>query len=338
MAQECDTAVAMTVRRAFGEHAVPVLLVLSVAFLCASLSVQIRTTTLPVTFSAELGILAGKPSHPEFQNRILSPVLMVALRKIFPAGVSDKSVWFALRVIQAAMAFLVLYAVAFRLTGGRVRSLVAVGLVGFAYAWTPLSHPWEYPSDFFDILFTALIVGLALTERRFALGVVVVLAAMNRESAAFAGILWIALAAVRYGPWPEEWRRFVPGVAYVALAFGVVAALRAGLSRGFAPQQQLGIIDLIVHWDWIRHPDGSFPLIVCLGFAFVILLRALPRPWTADQKGLLLGAAGCAVVSFTFGILAELRVWLPCIVILSLLAVIGANGRTDREWAMTMVR
>ncbi len=319
-------------------HAIPVLLVLSIAFLCAQLSVQLRASTLPEVFASELGIFKGTPSRPEFQNRVLSPALMIALRKLFPADVSDKSIWFALRVLQASMSFATLYVVAFRLTGGRLRALAAVGLVAFAYAWTPLSHPWEYPTDFFDILFVALIVYLALTERRIALGGVVILAAMNRESAAFAGIVWMALAAMRHKPWLQKWRLFVPGVIYIALAAGVIVALRVGLGHESPFRQQVGVVAAVAYWGWVRHPDGALPLLICLLFSFVVLLRALPRPWNIDQKGLLLAAAGCAIISYTFGIIGELRVALPCVVILSLLAVCGANGKTDRDWILSLVR
>jgi hypothetical protein len=319
-------------------HAIPVLLVLSVALLCAHLSVQLRASTFPKVFAGELGIFEGTPLYPEFQNRILSPALLIALRKLFPADVSDKSVWFAFRVLQASMSFTMLYVVAFRLTDGRLRALAAVALVAFAYAWTPLSHPWEYPTDFFDILFMALIVGLALTERSIALGVVVIVAAMNRESAAFAGIVWMALAAMRHKPWLQKWRMFLPGVVYIALAALVIFALRVGLGGESPFRQEVGVVEAFAEWDWIRHPDGSLPLLICLLFAFVVLLRALPRPWNVDQKGLLLAAAGCALVSFTFGIIGELRVALPCVVILSLLAVCGASGRTDRDWVLSLVR
>ena len=138
-----------------------IVLVLSFALLSAQLSVQIRSATLPTMLAAEFGTLHGHPAYPEFQNRILSPLMLTGLRKIFPASVSDKSVWFALRVVQACLAYLVLYWMVFRVTGGQLRALAATALVTFAYAWTPLSHPCEYTSDFLDILFVSLFVGLA---------------------------------------------------------------------------------------------------------------------------------------------------------------------------------
>ncbi len=107
-------------RQIFREHALPMVLVLSVALLCAQLSVRLRANILSVAFGGELGTFIGRPLYQEFQNRILSPGMLVVLHKIFPAGVSDKSVWFTLC------------------------ALAAVFLMGFAYAWTPLSHPWEY--------------------------------------------------------------------------------------------------------------------------------------------------------------------------------------------------
>jgi hypothetical protein len=208
--------------------------------------------------------------------------------------------------------------------------------VAFGYAWTPLSHPWEYTSDFFDILFIALAVGLALAERSVALLAVVIVGSINRESAAFAGIIWIALATVRYGPWPEQWRRFVPGLIYMVVAMLIVLALRHWLSHGQVLGSRLGGLIALQEWQWILYPDGAFPLLVGLILTFAALLRALPRPWTLDQKGLGLAALGCAVLSFAIGIAGELRIFLPCVVILSFLAVAGANGRSDRDWIRSL--
>ena len=328
----------MTGRPVLREHAIAIVLVLSLALLSAHLSVQLRAATLPTTVAVELDTLRGHPAYPEFQNRILSPLMLVGLRKIFPVGVSDKSVWFAMRVLQAGFAYLALYWMVFRVTGGQLRALAATALVTFAYAWTPLSHPWEYTSDFFDILFVALFIGLALAERSIALTFVVIVAATNRESAAFAGIIWVALAVVRYGPWPEEWRRFVPGILYMVLATAIVVALRAWLSAEYKPKQVIGLWWALREWRWMLHPDGAFPLLIGMVVSFAALVRALPRPWTTDQKGLGLAAAVVLVFSLIFGILGELRVFLPVCVLLAFVAVMGANGRSDKEWLRSLAR
>lgn len=317
-------------------NAVPIALVLSLAFLSAELSVRLRADTFAERFASELATLHGQASRFEFQNRILAPGLLLFFREIFPPGVADRSVWFASRVVEASMAYVVLYAVAFRLTGGRLRALLAVALVAYAYVWTPMSHAWEYTNDFLDILFTATFVGLALAGQRILLGIMAALAAMNRESAAFAGVIWMALAALRYRPWREHWRKFVPGVVYMALAGAIVAGLRYGLGHGLRPQQQLGAVETFMEWRWIVYPDGAFPMLVAMVLAFAVVLRGLPRPWTIDQKGLLAGASACAVITLVFGIAGELRVWLPCCVILSLLAVAGANGQSDRQWMLSL--
>jgi hypothetical protein len=328
----------MTGRQIVREHAIAVVLVLSLALLSAQLSVQLRAETLPGTLVAELGALRGYPRYPEFQNRVLSPLMQLALREMFPANVSDKSVWFALRVLQAAVSYLVLYWVVFRVTGGRLRALAAAALVCFAYAWTPLSHPWEYTSDFLDILFMSLFIGLALAERSILLTFVVIVAATNRESAGFAGVIWLALATVRYGPWPEEWRRFAWGVFYMALAAAVVVALRVWLSADYKPRQNVGLWGAVLEWRWILHPDGAFPLLIAMAVSYLALMRSLPRPWTPDQVGLCLAAAVILVLCFIFGIFGELRVFLPVCVLLSFAAVIGANGRSDQEWLRSLAR
>ena len=85
-------------------------------------------------------------------------------------------------------------------------------------------------------------------------------------------------------------------------------------------------------WRWILHPDGAFPMLLAVAFAFLAVLYRLPRPYTVDQRGLLYGAIACTAVTLVFGIAGELRVFLPICTVIALLAVLGANGQTDRQW------
>ena len=194
-----------------------IVFVLTLALLSAQLSIRLRADTLAYTFGTELGTLQGTPIRPENQNRILAAGLLAGLRHLFPVTVSDKSVWFALRVIQASLSFLVLYGVARHLTGSRMRGIVATALTAYFYFWTTLSHPWESTSDFFDILFVAVMAALALQRRLLLLAGIVMLAAANRESAAFGGVMWAALSMMRSGTTAERVRGIAVGVASNAI-------------------------------------------------------------------------------------------------------------------------
>lgn len=200
-----------------------------------------------------------------------------------------------------------------------------------------MSHQWEHSSDFFDVLFVALFVGLALAERSVALGIAVVVASMNRESAAFAGGIWVCIIGMRYGFRWQLWRKFLPGVIYIGLAIGIIGGLRYGLSQEFHPRQLIGIQLTVQNWRWLLLPFGATPMFLATALPFAIVLWRLPRPWSAEQKGLFGAAIVAACITLIFGIAGELRVWLPCFVLLSMLAVIGSKKQSDRQWVLSVL-
>lgn len=318
-------------------HFLAVAFVLSIALLCSQVSFRIRFDTLDFMLKADMKVLAGEALYPEFQNRILSPLLLSFCRWLLPESIADRSVWYLVRFLAAGAGFLALYVVVLASSASRLRALVAVVLVAYAYLWTPMTHPWEYTSDFFDIMFTALMVHFILAEGWIALLPLVVLAAANRESATFAGLLWIAVTAMRYGVNPARWARFLPGVVFIAIAFATVYGLRYGLSRQFNPYQHLGIITFFKHLHVLLHPTGILPMVFACLLVFGFALIRIPRPWTADQRGLLMAALACAGIGGIFGIAAELRVFLPTWTILSIL-IAGGRDISDDRWLATLLR
>ena len=66
--------------------------------------------------------------------------------------------------------------------------------------------------------------------------------------------------------------------------------------------------------------------------AFYLALRALPRPWTNDQKGLFLAAMVCLAITMVFGIWFELRIYMPSWTILSLALALGLNDMPEGAW------
>ncbi len=321
-------------------HGLAIVFALCLALLCAQLSFRVRGDTVDFDFKSELDILKGQARYPEFQNRVIAAGSLWLMRRVIPASIPDRSVWYAARTLQAAVGFLVLYAVVISLTGGILRALSVVSLLTYVYAWTPLSHPWEYPSDFLDIGFVALMASFAIRRQAPAMAVTVALAALNRESAAFGGVLWMAVTAAHRG-WPRRrwtWRQirpFVPGLLFVALAAAIVVGVRLALGSA-APRQQLGIIELIMRWRWLLHPTGAVPMMAASVFVFAVLLRRLPRPWLADQRGLLWATLAFAAITMVFSIASELRVWLPCWTALAIALVLGPPGQTDREWMLSL--
>jgi hypothetical protein len=181
-------------------------------------------------------------------------------------------------------------------------------------------------------------VWLSLRERAAALLVLVIVAAANRESAAFGGILWLAIMVSRYGPSLRNWRKFLPGFIFMATAAVVVVGLRYGLARHYNPQQVLGLVEVIRGWRDLLYFTGQVPMLICTVVLFVAVLQVLPRPWSRDQRALLVAAVVCSVITLIFGILIELRIWLPIFVILSLLFILGDKKKTDAEWLSGLLR
>lgn len=324
----------MQLPNALRTHALPLAIVLSLAILASQFSFRLRDLTWADTIAIQLRILDGRADMPEFQNRILVPALTALAMKIAPVGFSDRSLWHILRFLAATVSFAALYAAVSHTTGSRLRALISVGLVTFAYLWTPMTDPGENPSDFFDIAFTALIVWLALAEKPFALLLVVILASMNRESAAFAGIVWIAVTYMRHGA--RDLTKYLPALAYMAVSVSLVWGLRYGLAHEFHPRQLLGAVESLHRWRAYFHPTGVTPMFAATALVFFAVLRLMPRPWTADQKATMGAAVVCALITAVFGIWTELRIWLPCWVMLSFTAVISGNRQSDRDWLSSL--
>ena len=318
----------LSVRR----HAWPLAIVLAVALLCAQLSFRLRSGTLADSFAAEFELLRGRAALPEFQNRLLGPGLLAALRCLLPETMAPRSLWYLLRFLQAIIGFVVLYAAAFHLTGRRLASLLVVALVAWAYVWTPMTHPIELTGDFFDIAFAALFVVCAVEERWIVLGAVVILAALNRDSATFAGILSAAVMVFRYGIAPRIWPKIALSLAYTVLAVAVVTGVRMGMAEVYRPNQHIGILTMLKSVHALLHPTGLVPMLAATALPFGILLARLPRPWMPEQKAIGLALLVCFAITLVFGIVSELRVLLPLWTMLALAIVITPQPRTDRQW------
>jgi hypothetical protein len=308
--------------RRWQAHAIPVALVGACALLSALLSLNLREDSLPFMFAAELDTLRGAPILPEFGQRILFPLLLQSVRSAAPAAVSDAAIWRGLRFAEAGVAYLVIYGVGFALTRSRIQSLIAVALVTYAYLWTPMTLAWELTSDFFDLMFIALAIGLAVKDQAALLALAVIIGSTNRESMAFAGVLWFCVAWNRSGRW-QQWRTWLPALSYIALAGAITVGLRTMLTGTVNQQQQIGLLSTLENWRWLLHPTGSAPMFLSTALVFVLALRLVPRPWSAEQRGLLLSAIVCGGITAIFGIATELRVWLPCWVMLSFVVALG---------------
>src|SRR5690348_15025047 len=94
------------------EGALCVALVLCLALLSAELSFKFRFEKLDHMFRSDLATLRGHALIPEFQNRIIAPLMLFVARYIAPAGMDNALVWHVTRTLSACLSFLVVFGVA----------------------------------------------------------------------------------------------------------------------------------------------------------------------------------------------------------------------------------
>ncbi|HEY5315459.1 MAG TPA: hypothetical protein VIK18_23210 [Pirellulales bacterium] len=313
------------------EKVFAVAVVLCTAFISAQFSYRLRAESAPVIIVETLGTLQGKPSVPEFQNRLIFPILLAAGRAVAPASTSDVNVWKAVRLLTALVGFAVAFACMQSISGSWFRATIGCVLLGYGYLWTVCGYPFERPSDFLDLAFIALFVWLALRGRYGWLAAMTVLGSFNRESSAFSGLIVIGLSLARYRFSPAAWKGFAIGGCYVALAFITVTITRRCF-HGPALHQQLGVLEVIEHWRRALLPYGPMAIMVAMLAPLTLMLCNFRGCFSIRQRGLLLGCLGCFLVTGVFGIIFELRVLLPCYLILLCVLVLDETNDDDRAW------
>jgi hypothetical protein len=304
--------------------------VIGLGMVVAWASLSMRLHTRPDTIQNMTHILHGEPvvfgdatsaAHP-FYNRVMFPGLLWALAH--GVGLLTESQWYILLRIGTVTLGLGAFALtcvhALRVTPRELR--LATGMMAISII-AAFGYPWEDPTDVLDVCAQSLGV-LAALEDRYLLGLAVaMLFACNRESAAYLGIIWLLLAP---GPRPLV-RRVAEGAAISLASYAVAMALRLGISKTGA-----------VNWLPIGHnvealqtAVGHFTFISWLGVMLAVTLfltccidirESLARRFVA-LAGIL------ALPAFLFGYIDDLRVFLPCAVMLCF--AVAASRAADKE-------
>lgn len=285
------------------------------------------------TVATQFHLLRGEPFYdsrgtltymPPLQNRVLFPGLLWAAshwRIHTPAG------WYLLlRLLSALAAFCGFWAV-LRKSAGASPKLAAAGSVLLALSLVcTFTLPMELPSDFPDALFAALFVAAALGRRRALLLALVLVAATNRESCAFAGVVWFFL----YGLGPDarpNWRE--TGFAALASAVGYAAVLL--LRLGFGGWKAVGgntqaltlATNAAIVRDYVADasPVAPLTLTLCMAAPALLWITANRRALSHEQRSLLFAALAIALITCLFGIVSEPRVFIPASVVATFVAV-----------------
>ena len=304
-------------------------LALGLGLVVAWASINLRAETRPDTLYNLHAVLGGEPFRTgnefradlPFYNRVFFPLLHRGLARALP--VLSESQWYLLLRILSFQAAFVAFVLVCRRGLGAPRPATALAAALLAVATiASFNFPWEEPSDAFDLLVLALGVGAALGRRfLWCLGLALVFAS-NRESAAFLGLIWGVLTVSRAG-----WLRpALEGGAISGLSYGAALLLKRALGPAFianygTPALNLGMLrDSMVALD----PLGWLAMLAVV----VVLFAAFVDAGVGRVRRFLALAALFAGLALLFGLVNELRVFLPTFVMLAF--AVAASGEDQR--------
>jgi len=292
------------------------------------------------TIEQQIGIWAGESYlldgrvtyFPEFQNRVLFPGILKIAQSI---GGFELSEWYLLlRLGTAIAAFWVFGALCIQIAHADIRTTsVGMGLLAFALIFT-FNHGWDVPSDYFDLLFFTVFIWLSLSRNFLVLMLVVLIASANRESSVFAGVLWFILYAFtssRRISLVESAKAFSLSIIAYATVLGLryLFAGEQGLARGQSFTFLGNLLSNIS--EFLRHPNPwSWPVLMFVMFIFIFLWIWANKMHLDNRTiRLLVGGLVIAAGSSVFGIVSELRIFIPSIVIFCFVAVILEARRSN---------
>jgi hypothetical protein len=285
----------------------------------------------------QLGLLSAKPAVfdgnvvylPTNQNRLLVPL---ALASIVGAGATPLVAYTAVRLLTAVAMFAGVAWLLGRTTKADPR-VIGAALVVLALALVPsFNYGWEQPSDFPDVMFMTAFASLAVVRRRWLTLIVATIAAANRESAAFAGVIWAAVNW-RGERGATDWRELGFAALVSATAMSAVLGLRFALGGpgavGSDTQTIVGLWHTIVSLaEAVNQPSLTrWPVLATVMFA-PVLLWLLHNRARFDEKHvrLIVAAASISALTLCTGLASELRRHLPALAVLIYAAVAAECG------------
>jgi hypothetical protein len=186
------------------------------------------------------------------------------------------------------------------------------------------NHSWEEPSDALDLFALTLGVSAAINGRFFICLALSVVFAANRESAAFIGIAWFILAST-----PRSRVRRLLGAALICFAsFSTTVALRAY----FGGIENTGnYITPFRNYELIFGAIVRFNILSWLAMlstaAALLIINVNLKDVKARQFVIL--AAAFLVPAVLVGLINEIRIFLPCFLMLSF--AVAVRPRSDDE-------
>jgi len=285
----------------------------------------------------QLTVLKGGPAVfdgnvvylPTNQNRILVPL---ALTSLIGLGMQPLAAYTTVRLLTAVAMFAGIAWILGRTTNAEPK-VVAATLLVLALALLPsFNYGWEQPSDFPDVLFMTACSACAALGRRWWTLAVAAIAAANRESAAFAGIIWAAVNW-RRDDGDVSWRELGAGAVISAVAMAVVLGLRYGFGGAAAvgadTQTIVSLWETIVSLaEAVNQPSLTrWPVLAAVMFGPVVFWLLLNRGTFDRRHGRLVAAATIiSVLTLSTGLASELRRHLPAFAVLLYAAAAAEAG------------
>lgn len=306
-------------------------LILSWMLTAVAANLHYRFVNRAETIQHQFAILDGKPllfsGEPAplnpWRNRLLFPYTLRAATNFGGLGVEQ---WYLLlRIGWGFVSLLAVFLVLHRITASTDAATIGLAVLSFLLLPTFLTNGWEVPSDYPDAAFTALFAWAALERRRWTLALLAMVSCWNRESGAFAGVLWFFLHAWR-GGLRLFWSEAVFGGIVSIACYGLAIVLRNlhGSTQAVVSQEFVIPIQWAHIQQFLHHPSPfAWPIVTAAGLAVPLGIIWQRRAFLDNSdRRILLTSLVITVISLPVGMIDELRVFLPT---LTLLVVVSAR-------------
>jgi hypothetical protein len=315
-------------RRKRQDIAVLLVWALGLGLIVAAVSLNLRFATRADTLYNLGAVLHGEPfktgndfrADLPFYNRLLFPLVHHGLSRLLPFA--SESQWYVVLRIVAFQAALFAFGLACAFGLGTQRAATGFAMTLLAVATVvSFNFPWEEPSDALDLMVCALGTWAVLRRRFLACLALSILFAANRESAAFVGVIWFVLEVSR-----ERWLRpaIESGVICV-LSYGTSYALKIALGPTNRPNWAVAwfnlkrLIDALLAFN----PLGWLPMLA----ATLLLLAVCADPRLPRVRRFLALAVLLALPNLVYGLVNELRIFLPTFMMLCFAAAASVRLR-----------
>jgi len=283
----------------------------------------------------ERAILRGQSFHASghlkyaapWQNRVLFPAtLELGIR----LGIFSPIGWYLLLRLLFSIAMFAVFWPTLRMDAQADSKLAGAGLLLLAYCFVlTFTTPYGMTSDFPDVIFVAIFIVLSLRRQRWLLLIVSILAAANRESSAFAGVIWFFLYAVddtRKIKWREAGFSALVSISSLVCVFLLRYGFGGSKAIGADTQRRPYEINFYELKSLVLHPTpfSWAGLIFCMIMPVLLLIVSNRKSLTLAHKRLLGAAGTIAIISAVFGYIGEPRIFIPSIVIMIFVAVSAA--------------